>query len=457
MQQQVLKRSSTQKKKQVFIALAAVLLAIGVIVWLVNRETKKPLPEVTTVSVTQGDITQVVSATGRVVPNFEVEIKGKASGKIISLPHEVSDYVQQGELLVALDPIDEARQVQQTRASLSALQERVDQSRINLRVAQRDLQTEVDKAQANLKAAEARAQEAIAKHDRLKKLFEGDFISREEYEAGITTSVQSRTDVQNAETRFNELKTQQLALNARQQDVRIAQSEAGASRVELLQAEQRLSETRIYAPISGYITSQTGQIGQIVASGISNVGGGTAIMTLADLSRIFVLASVDESDIGLVQQGQRVKITADAFPGETFEGEVLLVASKGVNEADVVTFEVKIEVLSPNKSKLKPEMTANTEIVISHKHDVLLVPSDAVSLQNGKTIVSVMGGKGRVKPRVVRVGINNGIQTEILKGLQPGEKVVVNQGEVNSEWRKRESNAMGQRRAGQMMMRGGRR
>lgn len=456
----VMQQKRKLQKKQIIIAAVVLLLIVGFILGALNQNNDKgEIVPVTTTTVVRGDITQAVAATGRVIPNFEVEIKGKASGKIVHLPHEVSDYVQQGQLLVELDPIDEVRQVQQTRASLNAIQERVDQSRINLQVAHREIQTEIDKAKANLQAAEAKAQEALAKSSRLKQLRDGDFISQEEYEAGITVAVQAKTDVQNAQTRFNELKTQQLALNARKQDIEIAKSEAGASRVELMQAEQRLSETRIYAPISGHITSKTGQVGQIVASGISNVGGGTSILTLADLSRIFVLASVDESDIGLVQNGQSVRITADAFPGEIFQGRVVQVASKGINESDVVTFEVKIEVTSPNKSKLKPEMTANTEIIISEKHNTLLLPSEAVSIQKGHHIVTVMAQEGKTQQRQVHIGIHNGTQIEILRGLKPGDKVLLNKAEVQSEWRGQGQNSdsqSAQRRAGRMMMRGSR-
>ncbi len=447
------------KNRSFLLALGLVIVAAaGSLFWWSNRSAAKPETALPTVQVERGDISQTVAATGRVVPNFEVEIKVKASGKIIDLPFEVSDYVRKGQLLVALDPVDELRAVQQSNAALEASQEKIAQSRVNLAVAKAELQTEVDKAQANLNAALAREAEAQAKLNRLEELLRGEFISREEYEAGVTAAALADTDVKNARTRFNELKTQQLALNAREQDVEIARSEAGVTKVQLMQARQRLAETRIYAPIDGYITSKTGQIGQIVASGISNVGGGTSILTLADLSRIFVLASVDESDVGRVENGQPVKITVDAFPNETFMGKVVQVAAKGVNESDVVTFEVKIEVTSPNKSKLKPEMTANTEIIIAQKQNTLLLPTEAISLRDGKHYVTVVPAPGKTDSRHVSVGISNEIQTEVLECLRAGDRVVVHEGDSTSEWRKKPgaNSAAGARRAGRMMMRGGR-
>ena len=92
------------------------------------------------------------------------------------------------------------------------------------------------------------------------------------------------------------------------------------------------------------------------------------------MSHIFVLASVDESDIGGVKVGQKVNITADAFPGKTFTGSVVRIATQGVNVSNVVTFEVKIEVISADKNLLKPQMTANVQVIEASKSNVVMIP-----------------------------------------------------------------------------------
>jgi multidrug efflux pump subunit AcrA (membrane-fusion protein) len=175
------------------------------------------------------------------------------------------------------------------------------------------------------------------------------------------------------------------------------------------------------------------QIGQIISSGISNVGGGTTTMILSDLSRIFVLASVDESDIGRVQVGQSAIITADAFPGKEFEGRVLRIATQGVNLNNVVTFEVKIEVIGKNKSLLKPEMTTNVIIIIEQKDDVLLIPSEAVLRKAGGYVAEVMKD-GVKEERKVRGGINDLTMLEIVDGLSEGEVVVIRKDTSENRW-----------------------
>ena len=148
---------------------------------------------------------------------------------------------------------------------------------------------------------------------------------------------------------------------------------------------------------------------------------------------MFVLAAVDESDIGQVLVGQRVKVTVDAYPGKRFDGSVVRISPRGVNVSNVVTFEVKVEVTAPEKALLRPEMTANVEILVAEKADVLLAPSDAIVRKGGKATVTVKKADGATEAREVRTGISDGRRTEILSGLAAGETVVVSNG-ADSKW-----------------------
>lgn len=443
--------------------LIVALLGLGAF-FLMPKEEK---PVIATQPVEKGDIKKLVAATGKVVPNFEVEIKAKGSGKILKLPYDVSDVVPQGALLAQLDPIDESRAVQQAQASLAGLDSRTAETQINLQVAQRTLTTDIAKAKADIRAAQAKATDARTKSNRLAELVKNRYISQEEYETGMTTATQARTDLQNAKIRLQELETQQLSLKAQVEQVDNAAAQAQAQRVALASSQQRLSETKIYSPIAGVVTTRLGQIGQIVSSGISNVGGGTAIMTLADLSHIYVLASVDESDIGQVHEGQPVSITADSFPGEKFSGKVVRISPKGIVTTNVVTFEVKIEVQGSNAKLLMPEMTTNVEILVAQRENVLKVPMEAVSLgRRGESLVKVLGEDGNVQRKVVETGLSDGTDIEIKSGLHEKERVVSGQGGGRSRWRKNEDQngqagqGRGNRRGQMMMMRsmgGGRR
>lgn len=446
------------------------LLLVTVLWFFFGRpDPKANEPKLETATVHPETLSLKVASTGRVVPNREIEIKAKASGKVIVLPFEVSDVVHKGDLLVELDPVDELPSVKQAEASLSQTVNKLDQARLNLRLSQEILQTNQDRARASLASAKAKAEDAKLKSDRLKQLLDRQFISRDEYDSAMTSAVQAAADYNNARVRFDELKTDRAALLIRQEDIQISKTQVDAAKITLGNAVQRLNDTRIYAPIDGVVATRNIQIGTIISSGISNVGGGTTALTLADLSRIFIIASVDESDIGTIREGQPARITVDSFPGEHFTGRVVQIATKGVNLTNVVTFDVKMEVLSENRFKLKPEMTANVEIITQQKNDALVVPVSAVTYKPAKgnvdqpmvTILGPSGSKNEQIKRPVTLGMVTPEYIEILQGVAPGEKVVLSEDEMSSKWRK-EKGGKGKSKGremqrGMMMMGGGRR
>jgi multidrug resistance efflux pump len=377
----------------------------------------------------------IVAATGRAVSNLDVDIKCKASGTVLKLPFDISQPVNKGELLVELDPVDEQRAVKLAQAALDASQAKLAQSRQNLTVAELTLKTDKSKADAAIVAAKARADRARIKADRLKKTMDQEFTSREDYETAETDAVEAAANLDTARVRLEELKTQEAALELRRQDIKLSEADVESDRVNLANSQQRLIDTRVLAPMDAVVSARNVQTGQIISSGVTNVGGGTTVLTLSDLARMFVLASVDESDIGKVALDQDVNLTADAFPNMKFKGKVQRIATKGVNVSNVVTFEVKVEVVSRNKNKLKPEMTTNLEIVAAEKEDALLAPSDSIARKQGKRLVNLVVGEGKTEERAVEVGINDGSKAEILSGLQQGDVVEVRKAASESKWR----------------------
>jgi HlyD family secretion protein len=226
-------------------------------------------------------------------------------------------------------------------------------------------------------------------------------------------------------------------LEATRQEIQLAEVQIESDQAALELAKQRLTETKVLSPIDGVVSTRAVQIGQIVSSGISNVGGGTAVMTVSDLSRMYVLASVDESDIGNVVLGQETRVTVDAFSGEVFEGTVQRIANKGTNTVNVVTFEVKIELTGENKSVLKPEMTANVEIVTAEAENVVTVPIRALSRKGTEKFVTRYTGTEENEVVPVVTGASDGINIEIKSGIKEGEEVVLVRGGDDSEWQKK--------------------
>lgn len=383
-------------------------------------------------------IFQNVECTGRVVSNLDVEIKCKASGQVIGLPYDISDHVKKGDLLLEIDPVDQARNLQQVEATVAASEARLAQAKSNLIAAEKNLEAETSRVHASLAAANARAADAEAKARRDQDLFEKKHVSVEEAETSRTSAVEARANVGTAQAQVAALGAQQEQLESNRQAIRLAEVQIQSDTAALALAKQRLAETKVMAPIDGIVSTRLVQIGQIVSSGISNVGGGTAVMTVSDISRMFILAAVDESDIGEVREGQKSNITVDAFPGEEFTGTVMRIASKGTNVSNVVTFEVKIEVESENKNLLKPEMTANVSISVAETENALTAPIRAISRKGDETYVTVVTGEGEAEKQEqvpVKTGINDGNRIELTEGGKEGDRVLLVRSDEESRWR----------------------
>jgi len=421
-----------------FIWIAVIIIIIAGVVWWFKRPKPgdaEEAPKLTELPIEKGSIVQKVESTGVVAANLEVEIKCKASGEIIGLPFDISDTVLEGDLLVELDPVDEQRNLEIAQVSLTQAQANLAKARQNLEIAENDLATARQRAELDLETARLRAEDERAKADRVADLYAKGFAGQEEYDAAQTAADAAEATYQQALLAVEALDTQEAGLELRRQDVRLAEAQLESSRINLSIIKQRLEDTRVYSPMDGVVTARPVQIGQIISSGISSTSGGTTILILSDMTRLFVLASVDESDIGTVQVGQRVAITVDAFPGVNFDGIVDRIAQKGTNNQSVVTFEVKIEIKSDNMALLKPEMTANVEIFTIEKDGVIAVPVNAVTRNNGNQIVTVKKSDGSSEERVVETGINNGTMIEITSGLSEGETILIDESSMSSRWR----------------------
>jgi HlyD family secretion protein len=424
------------------ILLAIAALAVGgTVYWQRTHEVVAVDPTADgTATVQRGTIVQSVDSTGTVASNNDVQIKVQASGVITQLgpadrtkQFDVSDTVKKGDLLIQIDPVDELRMVHEAQAQVDISQAKLEEARQNLVVAQQQLDQARETANANLASAQAQLADDKAKAERRKILLQEKLDTQEDYDTATDAAAQAKAAVDNALVAIQQLKTQEYELQTKQQDVNLAAAQLEADNVALDEANQQLSYCKVVAPMDGVITTLSIEKGTIISSAVSVVGG-SAAMVLSDLSHIFILADVDESEIGAVQDGQDVEITADAFPGKRFSGKVFRIATEGVNTSNVVTFEVKIEVTSKNKSLLLPNMTANVSIIQNRKEDALLVPISAVERKDHQEIVVVQHADGTTEDRPVKIGISDGTNDEIISGVNENETVVLHKGPGDSRW-----------------------
>lgn len=174
----------------------------------------------------------------------------------------------------------------------------------------------------------------------------------------------------------------------------------------------------IESPIAGKVVKIDAKVDQTVAPG-------TPLITVADMNPIFVAVNVDETDIGKIKTGQSVNITLDSFPQARVRGEVAEIGLVAVpTQAGGTAFPAKIKVTSTDGAELRVGMSADTDIIVATLADVVTIPMDAVTSQNGKDVVFVIKGS-RAKRKVVKLGLLSDDVYEVKSGLALGEKVVV--------------------------------
>ncbi len=411
--------------------------------------------EAVTARVARGPLRQIVQCTGPIYSNLDVDIKCRASGEIRELPVNISDPVKKGDLLLALDPVDQQRNVDQAKASVAAAQAKLDSAQAALAVAGQTVIADRLKAESALQLAERQVADSGAKAKREGQLLEKKFSSQEQLETAQTAAVLAEQNVKAAQAQREAVKAEELGIEGKKQDIVLNAAQLDQAKISLNLAQLQLSYTKIEAPIDGVVSTRPVQIGNIISSGISNVGGGTTVMTLSDLSHIFCYATVDESDIGSVQVGQPAEITADSFPRKRFTGEVVRIATTGVNLQNVVTFQVRIEITSDNKALLKPQMTTNVTIVIADKPDVLQIPANAVIRKKSGDTVRVKNGTPDGEERTIEIGISDGRSTEVVGGLKEGDEVIEQNPADETRWAAGQNPAQSKARQQMMMMRMG--
>lgn len=465
-------------KKYIALLILVIVAAAGYIAYS-GESRNKPNgnePARQTAVAERGDLQITVSASGRVEPEREVEIKSKASGEVIKVNADVSDEVKQGMLLFKLDPTDEERSVAKLKASLAMSKAKLAQTKLSVQAAEAKLQADTARANADLKSAEIERDEYDTRLQRSQQLFDQKVISREELDTARTRGVQTQSALLNAQAQMDDLKVQALDLEKTRQEVAIAEAQVENDTVALEDALQRLKETEVFSPIDGVVSERSIQEGFIVASGVSNVGGGTTAMMLIDLSRIYAIAAVDEADISGIQPGVKAIVTVDAYKDMEFPGTVVRVAATGVVESNVVTFDVKVEVEGRRKNLLKPEMTTNVTFLVEDRQDAVIIPatavvrkavrtdapaprnggqagpgqrsgprSDRVDYSRRQSYVTVVSPGGIEEERQIETGITDGFKTEIVSGLDAGEVVVLYEA-TQSRWSGQGAGGSGPRR-----------
>lgn len=355
-------------------------------------------------TVERGMMVKSVVATGRIEPTTKIEIKSKANGIIKTLPVNVGDRVESGDVLAELDR-------ENLQASLREAQANLQASKASLQAADAELQ------KSTVEAEGPDVEFARRDYQRAMELAKEQLISQSQLDAAQSTLDQAlnRQHVAQSQLIVNRAKVAQAAAEVRQ-------AEATVDR-----AEQDLANATIRAPIDGTVLSRDVEVGSPVSSILNLGANATQVMTLGDIHQVYVRGKVDEADIGGVRIGQPARIRVETFKDRIFNGRVTEISPMGVDQDNVTTFEVRVSIDNPG-GELKANMTANAEIVLERFPQALLVPEVAVRYDaNRQPFVDLLApGTEKGYRRVpVRLGVGNGTRTQVLDGLKEGEKVVL--------------------------------
>lgn len=490
--------------------------------------------EYMTARVERGNLRNTVTATGTLQAVTTVQVGSQASGTISALYADFNSTVKKGQIVAQLDPSVMQAQVQQARANLQQADAQlqsaraavaqshagVAQSRAGITDAQakalaagtttQNQQAGVSAAEANVAVLKAQMDDAASFLRQEQTLLQSGVIAQREYETAQTSykTAEARYNQAVAQLRMAQLSAQSASSTGQTQaaaaveqaqaqaqqsqgqvvgaqaQVQNAAAQVQQARAALQLAELNLSHTTITSPIDGVVVSRDVNVGQTVAASLS----APTLFTIAqDLTQMQVIANIDQADIGLVEQAKSVSFTVDAFPSEEFKGAIQQMRLNPVNVQNVVTYNVVIDVSNPEQ-KLKPGMTANLNITIDERNDVLKVPNSALRFtpqttdgaqaraggnSNGQRRqrqnadgaqansaqpsdeanaqqqnnaraqfarptepvlpgqmrrVWVMGADGKPQARRIKIGLSDGSSTEVVEGdLREGEVVVTGQ------------------------------
>ncbi|HAX93833.1 MAG TPA: efflux RND transporter periplasmic adaptor subunit [Bacteroidales bacterium] len=343
-------------------------------------------------------IIETITANGKIQPEMEVLITPDVSGEIVELTVREGDNVEKGRLLLRIKPDVYISQRDRSLASIS-------------------------QARARLAQAEAQFIQAELSYNRTKQLYEGQTVSKSEFEQAEASYAVAKAEVDAA--RFS-----------------VTSSEAS-----LKEANENLVKTSIYAPMSGTVSMLLVELGERVAG--TGMMAGTEMLRIADLSRMEAQVEVNENDIPRVKLGDTATIEIDAYTDHKFKGIVTEIANSakttGVSADQVTNFDVKILVLPEsykaltndnNLNPLRPGMSATVDIQTEIREDIITVPIQSVTTRTDttkvvqnlsdeeiRTLVFVTDGE-RALAKDVKTGIQDNSYIEILSGVSEGDRVV---------------------------------
>jgi HlyD family secretion protein len=384
----------SRKKRTIWIAVAALVLAVGA--WAAYARYKGKQVPVLAAKVATEDIVAKVTANGKIQAENKVELSALVMGQIVNLAAHEGDSVKKGQFLLQIDQNRAAAEAAGSGAALRAsLSDR-------------------DSVMATMKQAEL-------DFERTRRNYEAHIASEAEFEKARSALESARATLESGQNRVEQTRA---GLNA---------------------SRDTLSKTTIRAPLDGVVTTLRVKAGEVTVIGTMN-NPGTQLMTISDMSSVQAVLMVDETDTPNVQVGQKALLLIDAYPGRTFDGLVTEVGQSPIlrddsdlqgltTTSDAINFKVKVKVLAPPPG-IRPGFSVTADIITGTKARVAAIPLAAVvirdspkgektaagKLKTEQGVYALRGGKAVFVP--VKTGLSGELKVEVVTGLAAGQEVI---------------------------------
>ncbi|MFV9690884.1 MAG: efflux RND transporter periplasmic adaptor subunit [Desulfobacteria bacterium] len=315
----------------------------------------------------KGDIARTISATGTVNPVTIVNVGAQVSGKVCRLLVDFNSAVKKGDIVARIDPELYERDVEEGKANLESARANLESASENVGLAE----SRARSAEADLKKAKAGLKYAQREYERYADLFEKELVSASERDQKESEYEQALAQVESGVAQRDAQKANVAFQRANR---RAVISRVESAEVALNRAKTNLDYTIIRSPVDGVVVSREVDEGQTITARMQT----PLLFKIAeDLTKMQISASIDEADIGCIKKGQKASFAVDAFPYITFDGIVKQVRIAPVIVENVVTYDAIIGVEN-RELKLKPGMTANVTITVTHRSDIIRIPNRAL-------------------------------------------------------------------------------
>lgn len=396
-----------------------------------NTNTQPSVVDVTAAQAVVQPIPSYIEATGNLAGDAQTDVAPAVGGKVVEVNFDIGSYVNQGDVLVRLDPRDAAIRLEQARAQLDQQRQGVQQAEANVeqaianlrqtqaRLGVKDGETFQIKDFSQVKSITAQLELAEKELKRTERLLETGDVSRSIYDQrkAQRDSLLGQLDEarSNAAVAIRSINTAQAAVETARAAASSARAGVGAAEAQVSQAEKGISDTAVRSPISGYVAERTADLGEFITPNTPNA----KIATIVRTSTLRVRIDIPEQNVGKVATGQGVSLQTSAYPDRRFAGTVVRIAPSLNLQARTLTVEAEVQNVD---GLLKPGQFVTVRITQSKPEPAVMIPVTAVRTDGDTNRVFVIKD-GAAREQIVQLGLLENEMIQVKNGVIEGETV----------------------------------